>query len=238
MEETVRKCVIVIPAYDPPATLSRYVRDLKREGFQSIVVVDDGSGADFLSVFDEISPEAVVLRHDNNRGKGAALKTAFLWITENISADSRIITADADGQHTAEDCLKLAGNSFAGKGLLLGTRNFNLPGIPFRSRFGNRFTSFLFKLLYGVYLPDTQTGLRAFDRELLPFMTQVGGERYEYEMLVLIACVRANIPIISIPSATIYKDSNTGSHFRPVRDSWRVFKVLFGNLHSTRTLHR
>ena len=81
MEETVRKCVIVIPAYDPPATLSRYVRDLKREGFQSIVVVDDGSGADFLSVFDEISPEAVVLRHDNNRGKGAALKTAFLWIT-------------------------------------------------------------------------------------------------------------------------------------------------------------
>ncbi len=238
MKETVQKCVIVIPAFEPPPTLEQYVRDLKEEGFRSIVVVDDGSGADSLSLFDGISHEAVVLRHEENQGKGAALKTAFRWIEDHSVVCTRILTADADGQHTAKDCLRLAENSSFGKTLYLGTRNFALPGIPARSRFGNRTTSSLFKLLYGTYLPDTQTGLRAFDRELLPFMMRISGERYEYEMHVLIACIKANIPILSVPAATIYKDPDTDSHFRPVRDSWCVCKVLFKNLYSARTLHR
>jgi len=230
MKKNVQKCVIVIPAFDPPSTLPQYVLSLKKEGFHHIVVVDDGSSIHSRSLFDDISHEAVVLRHEENRGKGAALKTAFRWIEENISAGSRIITADADGQHTSEDCLKLAESSFPEKALYLGSRNFALPGIPVRSRFGNRTTSFLFKLLYGTYLPDTQTGLRAFDRDLLPFMMRISGERYEYEMHVLIACVKTGLPILSIQSGTIYENRNCSSHFHPLRDSWRVYRILFRNV--------
>ena len=76
--------------------------------------------------------------------------------------------------------------------------NFNLDHVPPKSRHGNKITSAVFRLLYGVYLPDTQTGLRAFRMADLPFMLDVPGERFEYEMQVLIACARAKLPLIPV----------------------------------------
>ena len=84
----------------------------------------------------------------------------------------------------------------------------------------------MFRLLYGVWLPDTQTGLRAFRREDLEFMAGVEGERYEYEMKVLIACSRARIPMIPMTIETVYENGNEGTHFHPVRDSWRIYKCF------------
>ncbi|MER1994553.1 MAG: GtrA family protein, partial [Eubacteriales bacterium] len=77
--------------------------------------------------------------------------------------------------------------------------------------------------------PDTQTGLRAFRKEELPFMAEVDGERYEYEMKVLIACSRARIPMIPITIETIYENANEGTHFHPIRDSFRIYKVILGS---------
>lgn len=171
-----------------------------------------------------------VTHHELNRGKGCALKTGYAYIQAHFPAASGVITADADGQHTVEDCWHLAEVLTEGKrALYLGSRNFNLDHVPPKSRHGNKITSAIFRLLYGVYLPDTQTGLRAFRMADLPFMLDVPGERFEYEMQVLIACARAKLPMIPIEIETVYENENAGTHFHPIRDSYRIYKVILGN---------
>ncbi len=226
------QAVILIPSLEPDDRLPAYIRKLKEGGLAHIIVVDDGSGADYRPIFDETASveDTVVLYHEVNQGKGVALKTGYRYILEHLPDISGVITADADGQHTVEDCLHLAEELESGKrALFLGSRDFNLEIVPPKSRSGNKITSAVFKLLYGQYLPDTQTGLRAFRKEELPFMIQVEGERYEYEMKVLIACSRAGIPMIPVTIETIYENDNEGTHFHPIRDSWRIYKVLLGS---------
>ena len=231
-KQAVRKAVILIPSLEPDERMPSYIRELKEAGFGHIVVVDDGSGEPFQHFFQEAETVAdtIVLHHEVNKGKGVALKTGYRYILEQIPDISGVITADADGQHTVADCVRLAETLEQGKkALYLGSRDFTQPDIPPKSRTGNRITSAVFKLLYGHYLPDTQTGLRAFRREELPFMAAVEGERYEYEMKVLIACSRAGIPMIPVPIETIYENNNEGTHFHPLKDSWRIYKVILGS---------
>lgn len=228
-----RKAVILIPSLEPDERLPAYITQLLARGFQQIVVVDDGSSAAAQPIFDALAatPGCHVAHHDVNHGKGVALKTGYRWILDNCPDCAGVITADADGQHTVEDCWKLAEKLCADgqRALYLGSRDFSLPNVPPKSRYGNRTTSVVFRLLYGQWLPDTQTGLRAFPREDLPFMLEVEGERYEYEMKVLIACARAGIPMIPVTIKTIYENDNAGSHFHPLRDSYRIYKVILGS---------
>lgn len=229
--DAVRNAAILIPSLEPDERLPEYIRQLSESGFGRIVVVDDGSGEGYQPVFDEVASigRAVVLHHDVNHGKGVALKTGYRYIMENLPDVTGVITADADGQHTVSDCIRLAEKLTEGEhAVYLGSRDFGLPDIPPKSRTGNRITSTVFKLLYGVWLPDTQTGLRAFRREDLPFMMNVAGERYEYEMRVLIACATSGIPMIPITIETIYENGNEGTHFHPIRDSYRIYKVILG----------
>ncbi len=173
--------VVLIPSLEPDERLVTYVKELKAAGFEQIVVVDDGSGAISRPIFDRVAEAGcVVLHHLVNRGKGAALKLGYDWIGEHLPDCVGVLTADSDGQHTVADCLKVSDALLKGENALyLGSRDFSLPNVPPKSRIGNRCTSTVFKALYGVWLPDTQTGLRAFRREGLPFMA--GGSRAPYE---------------------------------------------------------
>ena len=230
--KAVGNAAILIPSLEPDERLPAYIRKLSENGFGKIIVVDDGSSELYQPIFSEVESidRTVVLHHGVNRGKGVALKTGYQYILENLPGTEGVITADADGQHTVQDCIRLAEELQKGqKALYLGSRDFTLPDIPPKSRSGNRITSVVFKLLYGQYLPDTQTGLRAFRKEELPFMIDVEGERFEYEMKVLIACTRAGIPIIPITIETIYENENEGTHFHPIRDSFRIYKVILGS---------
>lgn len=232
ISNAVRNAVILIPSLEPDNRLPAYIRKLSENGFYRIVVVDDGSSEAYQPVFSEVETieRTVVLHHEVNRGKGMALKTGFRYILETFPDVNGIITADADGQHTVPDCIRLAEKLAQGeRAVYLGSRDFSLPDIPPKSRSGNRITSTVFKLLYGVWLPDTQTGLRAFRKEDLPFMINVSGERFEYEMKMLIACATSGIPLIPVTIETIYENGNEGTHFHPIRDSYRIYKVILGS---------
>jgi len=232
MFNIVRDAAILIPSLEPDERLTAYITKLSDCGFGHIVVVDDGSSEKYQSIFREVEriERTVVLHHDVNRGKGIALKTGYQYILDNLQDAEIIITADSDGQHTVPDCVHLAEEAHKGeKALYLGSRDFSLPNIPPKSRSGNRITSIVFKVLYGQYLPDTQTGLRAFRREELPFMINVEGERFEYEMKVLISCSRAGIKMVPVTIETIYENENEGTHFHPIKDSFRVYKVILGS---------
>ena len=227
-----QECCVLIPSLSPDEKLPAYVKELLAADFGLILVVDDGSASEYQPIFAEIAgwDRCAVTHHEVNRGKGAALRTGFAYIKEKTALRG-VLTADSDGQHTVPDTLKLAAELGEKEELLLGSRDFsrNNPNVPSKSRFGNRMTSGVFRVLYGKWLPDTQTGLRAFDRGLIDFMLSVSGDRFEYEMNMLIQCSAKKIPMRPIPIETIYHEENKGTHFHPIRDSWRIYKLLLGS---------
>ena len=226
------QCCVLIPSLSPDQRLPAYVKELRAAGYGLILVVDDGSAAEYQPIFEEIAgwDGCRVLHHEVNKGKGAALRTGFAYLKEHTDLEG-VITADSDGQHTVPDTLKITKELGEKKELLLGSRDFsrNNPNVPPKSRFGNRMTSGVFRVLYGRWLPDTQTGLRGFSRNLLDFMLGISGDRFEYEMNMLIRCSGAKVPMRPIPIETIYMDENKSTHFHPVRDSWRIYKLLLGS---------
>lgn len=219
--------VILIPAYQPGDALVRLTESLHHRGF-SVVVVDDGSGAQYDTVFDGTSQYAHVLRCPVNRGKGSALKSGIGAIADDprYAGQLCIVTADADGQHKPEDIEKVADAVSSHGGLVLGVRSFT-GKVPLRSRFGNSLTKIVFAIASGRRIADTQTGLRGFEKAEVELYTSVPGEKYEYEMNVLFAAVYSRIPITEIPIETVYENNNEGSHFRPIRDSYRIYKAIF-----------
>lgn len=218
--------VVIIPAYKPDQTLRSITDKLWEYGCQ-LIVVDDGSGEEYQQVFDQVGDICIVLRHRENRGKGAAIKTALSYIKREIWESELIGIMDCDGQHLPEDMMKLL--QFARKHrktLVLGVRTVGKE-MPFKSRAGNQITRIVYQLVSGVKVSDTQTGLRAFDSELMEKFLSVEGERYEYEMNVLMACAKAKIPIEEVQINTIYRDKdNSNSHFHSFRDSVRIYKEI------------
>lgn len=224
-----KKTAVVIPAYKPDDRLPPYVQKLIDAGVGKIVIVDDGSGAEFRSLFGRIPQhESVhIISYTPNGGKGVALKRGMAYVQDECPEQRYVVTADSDGQHTVKDVLRMAeAMDEDSTGLLLGSRDFSQPDVPFKSRNGNRITSTVFKLLYGQWVSDTQTGLRGFARELLPMMIAVKGDRYEYEMNVLIECAHQRVAMRALPIQTVYENNNEGSHFRAVRDSARIYGVI------------
>ena len=220
-----RQSALLIPAYQPDDRLPPYVEALKAAGVGKIVVVDDGSGEKFQSLFRSIPQDEVthVISYTPNGGKGHAMREGMRYLLDHCPEQRFVITADSDGQHTVRDVLRMIESlSENHEGLLLGSRDFSQENVPFKSRNGNRITSAVFKLLYGAWVSDTQTGLRGFERSLLPLMIDVKGERYEYEMNVLIECAQKRIPMRALPIETVYENNNEGSHFRAFRESARI----------------
>ncbi len=213
--------IALIPAYCPDDALIALCGRLRGDGF-AIVVVDDGSGADYEKIFEAVSADAVVLTHPINRGKGQALRTGLEYIQKRFDSGV-VVTLDADGQHTAEDTLRVCEEAERHPGaLVLGSRDFGRD-TPRRSRFGNGLTRFVYRMVTGLAVRDTQTGLRAFTIGLIPFLLTVGGDRYEYEMNMLLLGSREEIPIREVTIQTLYFNNNAGSHFNTVRDSLRVY---------------
>ncbi len=219
---------ILIPAYNPDEKLIKLVNELKESGFSHILVIDDGSKAECKPIFKEVENSGCTLVvHEVNKGKGQAIKTGIQSASEIIKESGKefigYITADADGQHLTKDIMGVANCMSENKDcLVIGTRNFNEKDIPLRSRFGNKFSSAFFKIVTGVKCTDTQTGLRGIPYILTNLALEEDGSRYEYEMNFLMDAVKFT-KMISIPITVIYENNNEGSHFRPIRDSLRIY---------------
>jgi putative flippase GtrA len=221
------KVIALIPSYQPDDNIRTLVHQLSQIENMSIVVVDDGSQSPYAKLFDDLKAEALVLSYPENKGKGHALKTGLAAIQSmHPSEDTVIVTLDGDGQHTPADTLKTAAEAAAHPGsLVLGSRSFP-ANTPLRSRFGNTVTRWVFRLASGQKVQDTQTGLRAFTVDQIPWLLNVEGERYEYEMNVLLACREHQVTIREVPIETIYLNDNAGSHFNTLRDSWLIYKNI------------
>lgn len=234
----IRQIPVVIPAYEPDEKLLHLLAALKEAGLVNILVVDDGSGAAYQPLFAQARRYAQVLTHAVNLGKGRALKTAFNEILQRWPEAPGCVTADSDGQHTPACILKcMEAMSQNPEALVLGCRNFNGSDVPARSSFGNKLTCLVFRLLAGVSISDTQTGLRGIPRVLMQQLMNVAGERFEFETNMLLEAKAMQIPFAEVPIETVYLEENKSSHFHPVRDSLRIYRVfgkfLFSSLSSS-----
>ncbi len=221
---------IIVPSLNPDEKMVNTVRGILAEGFKDIVVVDDGSAAEYKEPFATVAAmEGVtVLTHEVNKGKGRAMKTAFAYIAENRPDSRGVMTVDGDGQHLPKDIRACAEAMIAEKDkVVLGVRDFSRPEVPFKSRNGNNITKAVFRILCGIRISDTQTGLRAIPAQYLPLMCEIAGERYEYETNQLLILKDKKIALHEVVIDTVYIDDNASSHFHPFRDSWRIYKIIF-----------
>lgn len=219
--------VILIPSYNPTDILIEYIEDLYKNGFKKIIIIDDGSKD--KQIFEKIKTfkYCIVLTHQINLGKGAAIKTGFRYYTRNLKDDyDGIITLDDDNQHSIDDAIKLSKFNDLNS-LILGVRNFNLKTVPFKSKMGNKFTTFMFKMFYKKKISDTQTGLRLYPNKLINELCYLDGNGFDFETNVLIYCIKKRINIIEIDINTIYIDKNKNSRFKPFKDSIKIYKIFF-----------
>ena len=224
---------IIVPSLDPDEKLGKVVDGLLAEGFRDIVLVNDGSHEDHLQPFLDAArhPEVTVLTHEVNKGKGRALKTAFAWCIENRPDIDGVVTVDGDNQHLPKDVRRCAEAVVREPDKVwLGVRDFSLEHVPARSRFGNTLTRGIMKLACGVSVTDTQTGLRAIAARYLPLMLEIEGERYEYETQMLLSLRSAKVGIGEIVIDTVYIDENQSSHFNALRDSWKIYRIIFRHM--------
>lgn len=213
---------VLIPAYQPGRELIELTESLYREGFR-ILVVDDGSGPDYASVFSQLAPFAQVLSYPKNGGKGFALKHGMRYLAHQPERCDAFITADADGQHSVRDICRVRQVLEKGHPFVLTTRELRSKDVPFRSRLGNTMSRFICALSGSYYLSDNQSGLRGFTAEYLPWLCKISGNKYDYEMNVLLYAERQELPICCLPIEVIYLNDNQNSHFDPVRDTLRIY---------------
>ena len=217
-----KKLIVLIPSYEPDENLTKLIKNLNKNKITSIVV-DDGSGKDYKEIFDNLDTK--VISYEINQGKGHALKEGYKYIKDN-NKEYVVVTMDSDGQHRIEDALNLYNYILKNDDTLVLGKRPRGEKTPLRSKVGNAITRFVFHLVSGQDVYDTQTGLRAFSNKLIDYMLKVKGERFEYEMNVLLYAKNNKIPIKELEIETIYIDNNSKSHFNAFKDSFKVYKEI------------
>lgn len=229
--------VIVIPSLNPELDFPNLLLAIRKLCNNPILIVNDGSRLACTAVFEKAAAveNCEVLSHGANLGKGRALKTAFRHCLNKYPALKGVVTADADGQHRPEDivrCLEVMREN--PDSLVLGCRDFNLENVPWRSRFGNKLTMGFFRWFLRLKISDTQTGLRGIPAAFMKILLEKPGERFEFETIMLLESRNDRnsqiFPIKEYTIETVYVNDNRETHFRPIIDSLKIYRIIFNHL--------
>ncbi|MGI5891425.1 MAG: glycosyltransferase [Bacillota bacterium] len=235
-----KKPLIIIPAYNPNQPLLDLVNGLSAMGFEHILIIDDGTEQKNQWVFDRLLtlPFCTVIRHDKNRGKGAALKTGLKSFINDFTNYNTAITADADGQHSLE-AIRAVSNAVQDKNscLVLGTRDFSKMNLPFRNKLGKMLTQKILSFFLSQDIVDIQTGLRGIPKGLAAAFLSLSGDSHDYESNVILQCQRESIPIFQVPIKTSFIKKNHGDNYHPVLEAlkiyWQFIKFIMVSLITT-----
>jgi len=209
---------IIIPVYNHEQRIKEVIMQALSLGFP-IFVVDDGSTDQTSEIIDRISG-ITVLRHDKNRGKGAALLSGF---AAAVKTCKWAISIDADGQHNPADALNLIqAVPSEQRCIVIGRREgMNSELVPWTSQFGRKFSNFWVWISGGPYLADSQSGFRVYP---IPesLHLKVIARRFQFEVEILVKAKQQHIQVLEVPVQVIYqKGAERISHFRPFKDFMR-----------------
>ncbi len=209
----------VIPVYNN----ANSIKDIVKSSFnylRNILVIDDGStDTDLALLLKDTGAE--IIRHDKNRGKGAALLTAINHLKAKHAVS--MITIDGDGQHLPEDIpLFINAVNEDHDAIYVGTRNFDNADVPRSSRFGRKFSNMWFKIETGKDCSDTQSGFRAYPVQLISQLN-LRGSFYDFEIEVIARAAWAGIPVREISISVVYHPMDIRvSHFHGFKDNLRI----------------
>ena len=214
---------LLIPAYHEAKAIGQVLSEAC-EVMESVVVVDDGSQDATAQIAEDSG--VIVIRHQVNSGKGAALRTGFQYVLDH--GYDAVITMDSDGQHAVDDIPGfLEAFKNRGSGVIIGSRMGDISTMPSFRRFTNRTSSFIGSLLVRQKLSDSQSGFRLISADVLRAV-ELETSGYEMESEILIKASRAGFRISSVPIKTIYGEEI--SKIDPVADTCRFLRLLFRSL--------
>ncbi len=195
--------LILIPAYNEERTIGDLISALNRVGFNTILVVNDGSADKTSEIAKGLG--AVVVTHPINMGAGSALRTGFAYA--KASNFEFVLTCDADGQHTAEDVLKVA-TATTQFDFVNGQRDFSTPGVPFSKKITSLPSDLLTAFLCGRFVKDSLSGLR---RIRVSKLQELSLTAYGYAIVLetVIECVKKGLSVSYVVVPARYTDYST-----------------------------
>jgi glycosyltransferase involved in cell wall biosynthesis len=220
------RAVAIIPALNAAPSIARVVRET-RALIDPVLVIDDGSKD---ATGDAArAAGATVIRHDVNRGKGAALKTGFQWALEK--GFDAVITLDADGQHLPAEIPKfLAARRERGADLIIGGRAHLFQQMLPRRRLANRFSAWSISKFSGSRVTDSQSGFRLYSGKLIRGV-ELRTDGFDMESEVIVRAGKRGFAILTIPIELGFVDGLATSHYKPLKDTlriaWTVLRARF-----------
>lgn len=209
----------IIPALNPQQQLLSFVHQLNSLGFQSIVVINDGSDEKYDAIFEELAMYYYchVLKNESNKGKGYSLKRGFQYVLEHLPACEGVITIGAHGQHRLQDVhIIMKMTKVFSRNLVIGVRNMRSPEVTLGQYVENQATSLLFKMLYRKRIVDAQSGLRYIPKEKLTWLIRVPGCGFEFDINMLIQAIQRGYPIYEVEIGEARLGKNALLHYDEV----------------------
>lgn len=194
------KTYIVIPVYNECSVIGQVLDELLKSGYRDIIVVDDGSNdATYIRAKEKTG---IVIRHILNRGKGAAVKTGIE--AAKLLGCTGVVTFDGDGQHDPQD-IKEALKLLETSDVVLGKRNFTEKHIPYPKKVGNWLGNLLTWLVYGLWVSDSQSGMRAYSTKAIDLIETLA-DRYDYDSEIMREIVRNKLKYTEMPIHVRYTE--------------------------------
>ena len=218
---------ILIPAYRPDNSLLRLLRELDSMKLRKVVVVDDGSGAEFARIFDHISNEygCKVVHHSVNLGKGRAIKTGFNYIMCHYPEALGCVTTDCNGSFLPEDIKKivdtLIGNPselIMGSRVLKGSADYVGKAVT-----GYKVLQLSFKYLVGFEIHDPQCVLRGIPISYMKKLMNVWGEGYEFDTKMITSCKKFQVGVREVGLSTKYEKRRNVYKYRTIKDNIPIY---------------
>jgi len=195
------KVYIVIPAYNEAPVLGKVIEEIRKNGFNHIIVVDDGSTDNTRDVLQK--KEVLSVRHSLNRGKGAAIKTGF-EASRLLGADI-VVTFDGDGQHDPVDIAPMSRLISEGYDVVMGKRDYREKHIPRYKVIGNKLGNLITWVVYGLWVSDSQFGLRAYSRKAIDKI-RLTSDRYEFDSEIIREIARHGLKHCEMTAHVRYTD--------------------------------
>ena len=200
-----KKLYIVIPVLNEGRVIKEVLSEIQENGYNQIIVVDDGSKDDSYEKAEEMG--AIALRHIINRGKGAAVKTG-IEAARMLKADM-VVTMDGDGQHNPQDIDKMIRLMEKGTDVVLGSRLLNAKGMPTHKLISNHLGNFFTWLIHGLWVTDSQSGFRAYSRKALRVIN-TKTDRYEYDSEIISQISKHRLHFEEVPVEARYTEYSMG----------------------------
>ena len=216
---------ICIPVYNNPKTIVQVIESTLKVSQDPILIIDDGSTIPveklFREKFPNLHPQIQFFRHEINKGKGAALQTAFkIAVGQGFT---HLITLDGDDQHDPQDLLKLVDASLKNPwALIVGDRDMQTANVPGSSTFGKKFSNFWVQYQTSVGVEDSQSGYRLYPLFHLQNM-HFFCTKYDFEIEVLIRLIWRGVAVKNVKiSVKYFPPEIRVSHFHKFRDNFRI----------------